>query len=207
MNQFLSKLSLYDFLTTIMLGGCLYYGCRINGWFDGILIQPDVIVIGICYIVGFLTHKFVEIIDLSFINKCAGRNVFLSIVLSPLCRNQLSIIRSAMECEELNSDANHIKERYYKAYYNLMIEGKLYNIPNIEAHSAFIKDLIFVFPVIAFSIAYYYCTTDSYVDVALIIIFSIIIEVLLFVTRYITEKKIHTLVWETNKFIKLLRTN
>jgi len=199
MNQFLSKISLYDFLTTILLGGCLYYSCRLNGWFDGILIQPDVVVIGICYIVGLLTHKFIEIFDFSsIINKCAVRKVFFSVILSPICRNQLSIIRMAMEDDGLNFNAKQILENYYKAYYKLMMGGSLYNIPQIEAHSAFIRDLIFVFPLIAISIAVFYKRSGSMV--AWIIIFAIIIELLLFVARYCTEKKIHTLVWEIEKY-------
>lgn len=200
MNKFLAKLSLYDFLTTILLGGCVYYLFSATGLFDEILCQPPAVKVGIYYVMGLLTHKIVEALDFaSKINNNANRSSFGSALLSPLCRNQLSIIKSSMldvGIRPIPFD-EEINDIYFKTYYGLLRKNALYNVPRMEAHSAFIKDMIYVFPFLVFSVVYQYSCCCIRVEIWL---FSIIIEAGLVAARYNTEYKIHHLIWEGYKY-------
>lgn len=84
-----------------------------------------------------------------------------------------------------------------------MDKKKLNNIPTLEAHSAFLKDMIFVFIILLIK---YICCSSSIVLtgcikkewVAVLILFLLLI--LLVGARYNTEYKIHRLVWEGKKY-------
>lgn len=123
MKEFFSKLSLYDFLTTILLGGFvhfmlllprsdLYYGCLLDYIHNYVQSVNDICIVRsgpsssinytwvlmLCYyFMGLLIHRVVEWVDLSFATKNKQRGKFLSSLLSVVCRNTKSIIRYSLE--------------------------------------------------------------------------------------------------------------
>ncbi len=166
MENFLAKLSLYDFLTTILLGGCLYVplialdvipcpcdwcNCCGGCCHPGRCNLGCVLIVGICYLTGLICHKFGEVLDWS---NCINKKKlsvcpFLMAVRSLVCRNQLSIIRRAKKRVgvSLGSNAN-LMSGYLSTYYSAMCDNKLGNIPKIEAHSAFAKDLCLILAIL-----------------------------------------------------------
>lgn len=200
MNSFLSKFSLYDFLTTILLGGCLFFSLRINGW--GYLLfnhLSDIGIAAVCYILGLFVHKSIECIDVRF--KKMSYCKIAAACHSPLCRNQPMMIKDAMIANDIFYHDSQIMDEYYFCYYWLMFNGKLNNIPRLEAQSAFIRDMVFILLPMGASIVCLYWGNKC--DCWIIAISFLFIEFCLVAVRYNTEKKIHNLVWETYKYAKI----
>lgn len=208
MENFFSKISLYDFLTTVLFGACLSFvfdGCTWLESFDSENFWVNALS---CYLVGLVAHKMVELVDFSRCNCCRKEDKckFLSIILSSICRNQVSMINDARKevgVEVKEEDSAVIMTEYYQTYYNLMDKKKLYNIPTLEAHSAFLKDMIFVFIILI--IKFIFCSSSIVLIgcvkkewVAFLILLLLLI--LLVGARYNTEYKIHRLVWEGKKY-------
>ncbi len=151
-------------------------------------------VVGICYLMGLICHKTGEALDWSkCINKkksstCPIIMVFRSLV----CRNQLSIINRARKLVCVSFDGKvDLMTEYLATYYSAMRDNKLGNIPKIEAHSAFAKDLCLVFIVVGFTLLFSECIMG-------IVILGV--SLLLCIIRYNSELKIHILVWEYKKY-------
>ena len=210
MNNFLSKLSLYDFLTTILLGGCLYvpFVCDKFQQMPG-LMQNDAVTIGLCYLLGLIIHKFAESFDFSHrINSCGkGKKRICMALASPICRNQKALIKRAKDLVGYTSD-REIMEEYLQTYYAVMDGNKLGNIPKVEAHSALVRDLVFiVFPVV-FMVSsklslFCGCCCHKCCNWVAIIFVSLILYMVLLSIRYNCELKIHALIWEQKKYGKL----
>ena len=223
MENFLAKLSLYDFLTTILLGGCLYVplialdvipcpcdwcnccgGCCHPGCCHPGCCHPGcVLIVGICYLTGLICHKFGEVLDWS---NCINKKKlsvcpFLMAVRSLVCRNQLSIIRRAKKRVgvSLGSNAN-LMSGYLSTYYSAMCDNKLGNIPKIEAHSAFAKDLCLILVILDIILLIAKSLEGSWCLVLLVFFLSILAFSVLCCIRYNSEFKIHTLIWEYKKY-------
>ncbi|MGM9791442.1 MAG: hypothetical protein ACI3Y4_03445 [Candidatus Cryptobacteroides sp.] len=153
MEKFFQKITLYDFLTAVLFGGCLYYVFEGCNWLHSINNSNFWVSIFSCYVVGLVVHKMVESVDFSK-NKCfqdKDKCKFCSFVCSPICRNQVSMIEEARK-EVGIEECKDIMSEYYKTYYELADRNKLSNIPTLEAHSAFLKDLMLVFIIMIFKL-------------------------------------------------------
>lgn len=199
MNNF-GQLSLYDFLTMLLVGFLLLVpfcetGCG-ESFISGTLLLAASYIVGLCY------HKILERLQsiLGFRNmKCMIRKAF------------------RVTCKEfphasgLVKDMDKIKEPYYREYYRLMMKGCLGNIPVLEAHVAFLRNLI---PIVIVYIVMSICDcsgvsgmidcifgTDSKCAVGVILM---IILILLPILWYCIQMKIHRLVWEGGYFVQLI---
>lgn len=197
MNNF-GQLSLYDFLTMLLVGFLLLVpfcetGCG-ESFISGTLLLAASYIVGLCY------HKILERLQsiLGFRNmKCMIRKAF------------------RVTCKEfphasgLVKDMDKIKEPYYREYYRLMMKGCLGNIPVLEAHVAFLRNLI---PIVIVYIVMSICDcsgvsgmidcifgTDSKCAVGVILM---IILILLPILWYYIQMKIHRLVWEGGYFVQ-----
>lgn len=197
MEKVLSKLSLYDILTTILTGYILCISVRQSFLSDVI---PSVLFsvvasiprkIAVAFIVGLVFHKIIEYFTQKSYTKCKCK--CLIILSSLFTRNNLSIIKIAQEelKKEIPQAGNQISDLkdYYDAYYDLWAKNKLGVVTTIEAYSAFIKDLFFAFviAIILMSAKIEWTLTLSSLA-GVIVVFSI--------ARYQCERKIYRLVLE-----------
>lgn len=191
MNNF-GQLSLYDFLTMLLVGFLLLVpfcdtGCG-ESFISGTLLLAASYIIGLCY------HKLIEKLTAPF-------------------RNMKCMIMKAYDavCKEFPNVSNLKtgRESYYREYYRLMMKGCLGNIPVLEAQVAFIRNLIPVLIVYIIAIA---CECEN-LDTLIVTIFgynshcgvAIIIGILLMLLPYLwysVQMKIHKLVWEGGYFVQ-----
>ena len=196
MNDF-GQLTLYDFLAMLIIGVLILapfciFSCNPD------FINTTVFLI-VSYIIGLCYHKILEWLQsrLGFRNmKCMIRKAF------------------RVTCKEfphatgLVKDMDKIKEPYYREYYRLMMKGCLGNIPTLEAHVAFFRNLI---PVVIMYIVMSICDrsgVSGMIDCVFgdgskcavgVVLMTILI--LLPILWYCTQMKIHRLVWEGGYFI------
>lgn len=199
MNDF-GQLTLYDFLTMLIIGVLILapfciFSCGLD------FINTTVFLIA-SYIIGLCYHKILEWLQsrLRFRNmKCMIRKAF------------------RVTCKEfphasgLVKDMDKIKGPYYREYYRLMMKGCLGNIPVLEAHVAFLRNLI---PIVIMYIVMSMCDCSG-VSGMIDCIFGdgskcavgavlMIILILLPILWYCTQMKIHKLVWEGGYFISII---
>lgn len=197
MGKVLSKLSLYDVLTTILTGYILCIAVR-HGLPSNVLPTELLTVvttiprkIAVAFIVGLVFHKIVECYTQNSYTKCSCK-CFLKFT-SLFTRNNFQIIKAVQD--ELGKDIpqagdqiNKLKD-YYDAYYDLWAKNKLGIVTTIEAYSAFIKDLFFalLIAIVLMSAKIGWILSLSSLFVV-IVVFSI--------ARYQCERKIYRLVLE-----------
>lgn len=197
MNDF-GQLTLYDFLTMMVIGVLILapfciFSCGLD------FINTTVFLIA-SYIIGLCYHKIMEWLQsrLGFRNmKCMIRKAF-----RVTCKE-------FPQASGLVKDMDKIKEPYHREYYRLMMKGCLGNIPVLEAHVAFLRNLI---PIVIAYIVMSICGcrgvsgmidcifgTGSKCAVGVILM---IILILLPILWYCTQMKIHRLVWEGGYFVQ-----
>ena len=187
-----SRLTLYDFLTMLLVGFLLLVlfcetGCG-ESFISGTLLLAASYIVGLCY------HKLIEKLT------------------APL-RNMECMIMRAYDavCKDFKGVSNLKtgRESYYREYYRLMMKGCLGNIPVLEAQVAFIRNLIPVLIVYIIAIA---CECDN-LNTLIITIFGNnshcgvaivlgIIDMLFIYLWYSIQMKIHKLVWEGGYFVQ-----
>lgn len=206
MGDFLSRLTIYDYLTTILLGGCLYLPLKYYGVIEaGFFCNSIIVEVAAIYLIGLLLNKLWEAIDFSScINKRKDTKCTIRMaVLSLFCRNQKSLISRAADDVGM-SHMNDIETKYLEAYYNAAGRNELGNIPKIEAHSALAKDLFFtLFFVFSVILCFEYkriVSCGSIIFIVLLIASLIVLLTALCAIRYNSELKIHRLVWENKKY-------
>ena len=197
MGKVLSKLSLYDVLTTILTGYILCIAVR-HGLLSNVIPAELLSVvatiprkIAVSFIVGLVFHKIVECYTQNSYTKWSCK-CFLKLT-SLFTRNNFQIIKAVQD--ELGKDIpqaankiNNLKD-YYDAYYELWAKNKLGVVTTIEAYSAFIKDLFF-----ALLIAIIFMSAKLGWILSLSSL-SVVIEVFS-IARYQCERKIYRLVLE-----------
>ncbi len=197
MGNVLSKLSLYDILTTVLIGYIFCISVK-HGLLSNVF-PPELLTvvatiprkIAVAFIVGLVFHKIVECYTQKSYTKCSSR-CFLKLT-SLFTRNNFQIIKAVQE--ELGKDIPQAGNRitvlkdYYDAYYELWTKDKLGVVTTIEAYSAFIKDLFFAIVVanILMSAKLGWILSLSSL-IVVIVVFSI--------ARYQCERKIYRLVLE-----------
>lgn len=196
MNDF-GQLTLYDFLAMLIIGVLILAPfCIFSCGFD--FINTTVFLIA-SYIIGLCYHKILEWLQfrLGFRNmKCMIRKAF-----GVICKEFPHV-------PDLSKDMDKIKGSYYREYYRLMMKGCLGNIPVLEAHVAFLRNLI---PIVIMYIVMSMCDCSA-VSGMIDCIFGdgskctvgvvlMIILILLPILWYCTQMKIHRLVWEGGYFI------
>lgn len=171
--------------------------------------QNSVVAIGLCYVLGMIIHKGAESFDFSHcINSCKKDRTRICMALaSPICRNQKALIKRAKDLVGYTSD-REIMEEYLQAYYDIMGENKLGNIPKIEAQSAFVRDLLFIVFPVAFMVCSKFslfsgCCCHKCSNWFVIILIFLFLYVVLVSVRYNCELKIHMLIWEQKKYVSL----
>lgn len=212
MKNLLPKFSLYDFLTTIVLGGVIFCGIYINPWhpdlFKGHICLFKVntwVIAWACYVLGIWLHKVAECIDASLCVSPSGEVhptcKLWEMVESFLCRNHpATILRAQKDVSSiwLENPLEKIPVRkdllkmYYTAYYD-----NIKNCPNVgklEAHSALLKDIL------VSSIIFLPWLIDENCC-CLWIIFSLFV-IFTSWARYYCEYKISYSIWERDAYEK-----
>ena len=140
MKDFFSKLSLYDFLTTVLLGGFVHFilllphsnlfsGCILDYIHNYIQSINDICIIRsssssdnyfwvlilLYYFIGLIIHRTVEWVDCSFLVKNNKRGIIISSLLSVVCRNTRSIIRYSLE-KTLEENPNNTNNTLMNTY-------------------------------------------------------------------------------------------
>jgi hypothetical protein len=191
MNTLLSSLPLYDSLTMMVSGylWMLLWTIGINPYLGSHNIFLFCIV---CYIVGLVYHRILERLLRSLRNmRCMLEKSHHDI------NNEFPGIQ--------NLPATRIA--YYKAYYRLMRNNCLGNIPVLEAQAAFIRNVI---PILAIYLIVLCCGCPSLREMInqtfgscciVCAVLFILIVALCFIW-YVIQSKIHKLVWEGAYFIK-----
>jgi hypothetical protein len=187
-----AKSSIYDFFAMVIPGFLwlllISFCCKWNFMFadydaDGIIGGTMLFIA--CYTIGLVYHKLVELMT----NKWF--------------RNNRCCIRKSWKkfCKEYEKDNDNKKNSqwtkgdYFKAYYKLMKEGRLGNIPVLEAQVAFLRNLVLI--TAAYTIKMYCCAccclsiSPCSFTVALIILLVLMVVALISI-----QNKIYYLVWE-----------
>ena len=106
--------------------------------------------------------------------------------------------------EGLSDD--ELKDKYYKAYYNVTRHNLLLNVPALEALERFTRTLCIVLPVL---VCLNLCASRSPFASILISVcpcrksvIVLIIWVLIIVAQHRIQRKIHELIWEADYYIK-----
>lgn len=125
-------------------------------------------------------------------------------------RNSPLLIREACKEEYDRSlfclTDKEIKDKYYRAYYNVTRHNLLLNVPALEALERFTRTLCIVLPVL---VCLNLCTSISPFASILISVCPcrksvvvLIIWVLIIVAQHRIQRKIHELIWEADYYIK-----
>lgn len=166
------------------------------------------------YVVGLLFHKLWEYLIRVMIACCKhGKKLGLigkeiSGIFLSFERNNLTLIKNAKTDASLQpmpltseNDEEVLKCDYYKAYYGLLRNNMLGNIPILEAQEAFLRNLLPVF--IALTVRCH-CLLKSilYIGGCCYIVMSVSLTILLLLAHYSIQKKIYYLVWEGYIYVK-----
>jgi len=198
MNDAISKTTLYDMLTMVIPGFLLLMlfplccPCWLTNFQNGTSIFMLFIA---CYIVGLIYHKAIE----SLFNKLNFRNNTKQIekMYNKFCCD----FKKDGEIIPKEKEKIQNKHQYYKAYYRLMNNNMLNNIPTLEAHVAFIRNLM---PVLLLYIVALcccrcciFCINSCGLAIALLVVF-----VILMVLFFEIQDKIYYLVWEGEAYLE-----
>ncbi len=196
-----SKVTLYDFLSMVIPGFLLlilfslWFNINtineINEIYDAILLSI------ISYIVGLVYHKTVEYL----FNRMNLRNNEKD--LEESAKRFYNDYKKCSKKSKFQHDKHSI-QKYYEAYYKLMKENMLNNIPILEAQVAFIRNilpitLLYSFTVRFFRINFYI----NYCGLSLLLLLTVLVLVAVF---FSVQSKIYYLVWEGNEYLKHLIT-
>lgn len=199
MNNF-GQLTLYDFLTMMVIGVLIL--APVNVFSEGARIADTTVFFIAAYIIGLCYHKILGAATKKFSNiDCMIHRAFED-VRKKFCPN-------SMLCMDIVDD--DIIKTYYKEYYKLILKGSLGNIPVLEAHVAFIRNLILIILAYIVLLACE-CSNISTVITTIfgessrccVIIVLMAILLLLPFIWYNTQMKIHKLVWEGGYFISII---
>jgi hypothetical protein len=189
-----SKFTLYDLLAMFVQGFLLVMLFRICGCYQFEFFANEVnsiYSIIVCYVIGMIYHKAIE----SLITEIGFRN------------NEKCIKKSAEKFyNDYKKDGGNgdnfqfDKHSYYIAYYNLMKNGMLYNIPTLEAQVAFICRIL---PITLFYIIVLCCCENILpgINNCTLAIFLLIIDIFLALLLIKIQNKIYYLVWEGNEYL------
>lgn len=180
-----SKISLYDFLAMMVCGYLLLFPFAVQ-------VEMAEILFGIiCFVVGLIYHHAME-------------------CLFACCRNNLCLIRKSYlsirrQLGKRPAPSDGMPD-YLASYYRLMQNGALGNIPILEAHVAFIRNLL---PIVVLYIVMICCGCPVVRAAAEHLFgnacgFAVCLTAalpLLVVCGYRIQCKIHFLVWEGGYFI------
>ena len=176
-----SKITLYDFLCMLVCGYLIL--CILTGM--GELPNNNVLLYILSYLVGMVYHKAIY----------------------PLLGNmQCMVMRS---WNKVNKDIDGELPQgsmndYYKGYYYLMEKNCLNNIPVLEAQVAFCKDVFFLLLLIIVEILSGCCHVNFFGNACLLNVLLVVLCVALPFVWYVTQMKIHYLVWEGAYYLKKL---
>lgn len=187
----MAKLTMYDMLTILVAGFLLCSGICL--YIRGNIPGNDISFWVICYIVGLVYHRLLDAI----FEKCKLRN------------KQEWIEKAHSEVQEENPgklSPDSSKQAYYVAYYHLVKNNSLGNIPVLEAQVALLRNLVLIlsaYNMIACYRGFCIYETMNYVFLrwGCGIVISLIIPGVLCYVWYFTQMKIHKLVWEGSCFI------
>ena len=192
----LAGLTMYDMLT-MLTSGFLWCSLLLAGGPE--YQYKSVMFWLICYIVGLVYHRFLDFV--------AGDCKCL--------RNNPKRIEKAYNKIKKESDGKLGEDfsmtNYYAAYYRLMKNNSLGNIPVLEAQVAFCRNLILILLVYLVAMSWGCGTRISILisnliecdclDCLMGILLTLTVGALIWVW-YFTQMKIHKLVWEGSCFIK-----
>lgn len=180
-----SRISLYDFLAMMVCGYLLLFP------FAGEEGRPEILFGIVCFVAGLIYHHAMERLFVCCRNNpCLIRKCYLS-------------VRRQLGKRPAKSDGT---ADYLASYYRLMRNGALGNIPILEAHVAFIRNLL---PIVVLYVVMICCGCPAVGTAAERLFgnacgFAVCLTAavpLLVVCGYRIQCKIHRLVWEGGYFM------
>ena len=193
----ISRVTMYDALTMLTSGFLLCimvfpirYCCCDSHWSREILFGI------LSYAIGLVYHRVLDGLAFEGWDYLRDNEVMI--------RNSHRKIRKKFY-GKLNKPST--LEGYYDAYYCLMKNEKLGNIPILEAQVAFIRDIVPIFMFYAIGV---YCfdfgiwrNMDRWIFTRdEIEVFCVLVVLLLIVIRFVSQYKIYELVWEGDAFLE-----
>lgn len=224
MNDFTSKLSLYDILTQLISGFlilALFIPMPESSQENVTESYQWIFLLIFSYLTGIIYHRLLEwirnIFDKGF-KKCYIKLWFPTI----LRRNYYKAIEKANKkvynvdengSIKLNKDEiNVVIEMYYKIYYSIMDKPAYSTISILETQEAFLRNITLIV------VAYHLCYYCSWIEGALFecIFFVeplsilpnwsiaplslILFLILILIARYHTQMRVYKAVWEADKY-------
>ena len=177
-----SKITLYDFLCMLVCGYLILYILR---KYCNLPYDNDVLFYVLSYIVGMVYHKMIYFV----------------------LGNKECMVMYSRDKVEKKVENELLQPRtmisYYQNYYYLMQKNCLNNIPVLEAQAAFSKDVFFLpFLLVLIKIV---CICFGYEITICICSFPILVNIIWLsmpFVWYVTQMKIHYLVWEGAYYLK-----
>lgn len=135
MKDLIPNLSLYDSFAILSPGLIICYGIfysYLNEYSKDMGLFPSVLLLFLAYLIGLLWHKLSEFLFSGMRNS----------------DEHIKEAREAVETENTSDWTSSVGSSYYKAYYSLMHEGLLGNVPLLEAQVAFLRNHALLVPAI-----------------------------------------------------------
>lgn len=189
-----SKISSYDFLTMMVSGFIILLS--VCGYNDNCTTAETIVFFITCYIVGIVYHRIVERLFKPMRNmKCCIACAYDDV---------------AAEIKhdfEQNWNRDEIMHEYYKAYYLVMKNGCLGNIPVLETQVAFMRNISILLIAYACAVPYgCHAVKNLFRELfgfpcAAAIVCSLL-AVCLIIIMMCMQRKIHYLVWHAAYYLK-----
>lgn len=209
-----SKLSLYEFLTMLVVGLLIMFS-----FLPMHFIKENFFLSGCAsFIIGLCYHRFLEIL-MNLFERCKG-NVSPNFIKTIFCRNYHEAI-AYTKMSQLNILNVESKADYFDAYYSIMDKPIYHIIIRLEAQVAFMKDLLFFFfldvliaLIVGNSFVKKVFTVLNNISIfksqqwmpntskASVSLSCLAIIIVLSFLIYFTQIKVYSLVWEGSKYTK-----
>lgn len=195
----LSGVSFYDSLNKLSIGALILASvyqwpnetqstCIVSGMPNEVFWMLFIIA---SFIVGIIVQMIVELLTEGWRNS--------TVLIRKACKDEYN--KSLFDLSD-----KEIKDKYYRAYYNVTRHNLLLNVPALEALERFTRTLCIVLPVL---VCLNLCTSISPFASILISVcpcgksvIVLIIWVLIIVAQHRIQRKIHELIWEADYYIK-----
>jgi len=195
----ISKLSLYDVLSMIIPGFLLLMLFPICSNYPMENLCTNVYVgfllFIVCYVVGLIYHKVIEKL-FSFFNFRNNPNHIKKMRDKVYSDYQ----KQGSKIKKEDSTENFQMREYYNAYYQLMKNNMLNNIPTLEAQVAFLRNILpitIIYVIVICCCQCSLCELNTSVAISLLIVAVIVIVLLIDI-----QNKIYELVWEGDAYLK-----
>ncbi len=219
MNEFISKISLYDILAMVIPGGTIIAICGNYCGFSPFVIETEkhnaffvysILFTG-CYIVGLIYNCIIELFCKNIRNnpisiKYAHFLVRKDLNKIPKKYYEKNIHRCLWVvwmyikclCPKFRHKYNHILNQYYTAYYYTMTQTTSSTISIMESQVSFLRNMFLPILLISFQFSDFFAYFEDSTGIMLL---YIIVVICIPVTIIVRQNKIYRRVWEDYEYL------